>query len=333
MDTSLNLKIFILQSDNSSDEALQKAVTIFHGSSSSGKLEPEIKIVTSEGNSKELDPDYCFMLKACNMSTPDSFTIICKEDMVTSVPQNVLLDILEKVMFSYYNDKNFDLFYLANWMDRCELYSDHLDVNDTGLKMVTTQSPNGMLCLMMTPRGKNKILKFFNPETNPIYCDKNSRSLGQHLNDLSQQTGEKSLDAKTTTVPLITFDLSQRKSDAELMKMSQCRHVTRNSKETIDSIKKNAIEMAEQVRNGITPTTKTEILKDTQDFIKQQSADMSFFWFAIVVIIILIVAWILIRFTTGGSPSSCSNGSCFRGGMNPKQDPTGAMGTGFMTER
>ena len=118
-------------------------------------------------------------IKAFDEAPPDSFVIICKDTAISSASSATILDVVEATIeSSSYPGNQFDLFYLAKWMDRCDQYTNVREVGANGLKLVDTISPNGVLCLMFSPQGVTKFLSSFSPDENPII----NQPLGQVLN-------------------------------------------------------------------------------------------------------------------------------------------------------
>lgn len=288
------IEIFISVKDEN-DPSLTHLVKMFDGSSTSGRTVPSINIIEEQTYNPEFDPDYNLVLDCFSKTTnPNSYTLICKNTAVSVANSQTIFDVLEKAIDSYTeNEQNyFDIFYLAKWMDRCDLYTNIRTAGDTGLKIVDTASPNGVLCIMFSPEGRQKFQKIFDPVSAPVLKSShtNPKSLGHYLNSLISQDTKTNKDKFTaiTTVPsLVNFNVTERKNDKELMKTIECREIPKNTAD---------------VKNKVNDT----LLKSNSS--NSNNTTMTFWWFLLIIVLILVVAWLLIVFTArkpmGAAPPS-----------------------------
>lgn len=268
-----NIKVFIIS--NSPKDSLKSVTSIFDGVSSSGKTSSTINVVT-EQKSDIYDTDYYTLYNLLLSVSDTDYFIFCKDAVVSSSTSKNTLDVIEKTILLNKDSNRFDLFYLAKWVDRCDQYTNFNTINDTGMKLVDTISPNGVLCIMFSPEGRKKFLEIYNIDTNPILTqtNKNKESLGHYLhNRIGLKTNidsqlpnlRQKFYAITTTPSLLNFDITKRLNDNELIKTVECRDV---------------------------PTIE----------IKQNSSNnMSFFWFIIIIIGIILIIFLFYKYSE--SPS------------------------------
>lgn len=274
-----------LQAD-ASDPNIPKIVNIFYGVSSSNRTTNDMSILESTNYKENLDYDYQFLIDAFSKSNVDDYVIICKKNAISPFDGVKMTDYLEKIFDEM--SGNFDVLFLANWMDRCDLYTDIRTVTDGGLKINKTESPNGDLCILFTPSGKRKFLENFDPTTNPIYKNDvkdtnkensekiNGKTLSYYLNTFAQNGKFMTL---TSNPPVVNFDMTTATSNAEYIKGIQCREVP-------------------SVKNG---GNETQMLKEKVGDIEEGKIvqnDLTWFWLILVILVILLIAYVIYFLTT-----------------------------------
>ena len=179
---------------------------IFQGSSSTKNTTGNITL-RKHRHKKPTEKDrdqYLFETLKC--APQDDYTLICLDKMITHCNPTQLYDCLEYAICHIC----FDIFYLASWADRCDLYSDFHEI--CHYKIVKTQSPHGTSCLLFSPAGRKKFLDTVQliPGKTIDLC-------------LNPQLGKFSV--YSTTPSLIEFDITQRETDLEYIKVCKCREV------------------------------------------------------------------------------------------------------------
>jgi len=259
-----NIKVYII---SEGDPTITKQ--LFSAKSTSGRVNATVNIIKPIKN--EYDSDY-FLTYNSLIESENQYVIICKDTAISSSTSENIFNVIEGVINRNIDgsDNSFDIFYMAKWMDRCDQYTNQVDIGDSGMKVVNTISPNGVLCLMFSPNGGKKFVNIYHIDKNPIpvQTDINNKTLGHYLHsrvglrsnvvDVNQQ-----FYAITTTPSLVNFDISKRKSDDEFIKTVECRNVQKETKNT---------------------TT--------------QSSNMVFFWFVIIVLIIIFFIWIIFKYNS-----------------------------------
>ena len=168
--------------------------------------------------------DFSIMIRALKLVETDAkFVIICRDEAVSNVSPNDLLEVVYSCMRNYENHP-FDLLYLSKWLDRCDLHANARNVG--AVRVVETLEPHGLCCLMLSPSGISKFLSTWNPELNP--------HVGASLDDdLSLAISEGKFIALTTSPNLVSFDTQKRKNDKDFEKTHECVVIdVRDRKET-----------------------------------------------------------------------------------------------------
>lgn len=244
---------------------VEDAASLFKGKSDCG-YKVHVKIVSFCPHDKH-DYDYQIVIESFNLACDDDYVIICKSTAVSASSCNTILNIIEKVVNDDKSGDNcFDIFYLSKWLDRCDQYS-NVHECESGLKIVNTVSPNGVHCLMFSPRGREKFMREYHPDKNPIH----DRTLGQVLNARIGQRGNENVSvnddevftAITTTPSLINYDIINGKGHKyNNLKLSECRDIPDPAKPE--------------------PTHTT--------------SHMAFFWLLIIIVFVVLISFILVRY-------------------------------------
>lgn len=259
----LSVRVYLYE-DNNCD--IDNAKLLFTGKTTSGK-KVHIKKVDLDLHNRH-DCDYQIVIKSFDLTEDENdYVLICKSSCVSASSSNTILNLIEKVIENNENGDNcFDLFYLSKWLDRCDLYSNVYEC-DSGLKIVNTFSPNGIHCLMFSPKGREKFMKYYSPEENPIRDMTLSQVLnnriGQRCQEYVNLDEDETFIAITTTPTLINYDIINGKGNKHNnLKLSECRDIPHPSKPEP------------------TPTT----------------SHMAFFWLLIIIIFVTLIAFIFVRY-------------------------------------
>uniref|UniRef100_A0A6C0AFA9 Uncharacterized protein n=1 Tax=viral metagenome TaxID=1070528 RepID=A0A6C0AFA9_9ZZZZ len=288
-----NIETFI-QGD-SKDPNILRIAALFSGFSSSGNTNSEAVILESLKTNDNFDPDYNFLINSFMNSDPEQYTILCKNGAVSALGAIEMFDYIELVLQS--QKTSFDILYLANWMDRCDLFTDIKSIGEGGLKIAKTVSPNGNLCLLFSPEGKKKIMEIFDLNKNPILKSEGSgKNLGSQLNAL---TLNGTLNNITSTPPVVNFDMTMVQNNKEYIKGIQCREVP--------SVKKGGTEI--DIKNP-------DPLKQEENS-EKESNDFNWFWFILILIAILIIAYVIFWATLPVTGSSSNSKSTQKNGFEP----------------
>ena len=251
----------------------EKQRDMFYGVSKSGcTSEKIIKIMPCECRD-------AFIIKALQDAPEDEYTLVCLDKVITQVSANGIYDCIENII----EEIDFDIFYLASWADRCDLFTDIHEIDN--YKLVKTYSPHGTSCLLFSPEGRRKFLsKIKLEEKVALDC-----TLHQQL---------KCFNVYTTIPSLVEFDITQRDTDLEYVKLCKCR------------------EVPEYVR--------------PLEVSRRNNSTLNLFWFILVLIIIVCIACILMSFTNTSTviPNLYPNlpATTAKAGY-PPYDPTGDLKT------
>ena len=189
-----------------------------------------------------------FVYDSLNSSDPNQYTLICLDKLITLCTTNQIYNHLEYVI----ENINFDIFYLTSWCDRCDLYTDIHEINNC--KIVKTFSPHGMACLLFSPNGRKIFLNEIKPS--------NDRSLDFILN-----SNNKNFNMYTSLPSLVEFDILNRESDLEFVKLCKVR----------------------EVPSYIRPI----------EVSRRNTTTLNVFWFILILILIICIAAILLSLNSG----------------------------------
>ncbi len=293
-----NINIFI---NSVKEDRLQDVLKIFIGRSSSQKIDnPQITVIQKPNYNTDFDHDYNFVQNSIDQaniddsnSNRDSYSIFTQDSIVSTCRVQELYDAIEDVIES---SPDFDIFYLSNYMDQCDKMTDIKSMTDSNKKIVTTVSPSpgSFSCILFSPSGKKKFNEYFKTNPVPKSTLSSKKTLGNYLN-LKTTSG----DFKSITIvpPLIQFNIFDRKNDRELNKVMLCSES--------ESIKKKR-EITKNV-------TKPDVKKETPG-----EYNLSFIWFIIIVIAILIIAFVLIKYTSTKNSVTPAYSSATSGSIDPR---------------
>lgn len=180
-------------------------------------------IYTDDNYDVNLDMDYSLVRKAitlANKEDPNSYTIVCKDTATTVASPETIYNTIEVAI----ETSPFDIFYLANWLDNCVAYTNVKDVDGGKIKIVNTESPNGILTLMFSPSGKQKYLTIFSDgimKENPT----NRKTLGHYIqqNIDNLNNDDNKFNVITSNPRIFNFNLDARGNNDELKKLIACK--------------------------------------------------------------------------------------------------------------
>lgn len=163
--------------------------------------------------------EYDSIINVLNMSKKDyplSDCIIMKESTTTILPPKLLAKYVRKII----QRKDYDIFYLSYWLDKCHLYKDS-EILDTGIKINRTYCPGGVQSVIIKPSLRDIILKH-KTMCNGKYLELKSECFSILL---SNNIEEGNIIAKNTTPPLMTFDINHCSCDEDYFKLDLCQSV------------------------------------------------------------------------------------------------------------
>lgn len=309
-----NIDVFISTKEDDPN-TLSGVINIFNGRSPSGNTVGNVAILNTPDSIYGWDDDYSMILDAFSKSSdPNSYVIVCKDTTISGYTSDIIYMHLENAINSSELDpiNSFDIFYLAFWADRCDLHHNVRNSGDTGLKIVNTVSPNGIQCLMFSPCGRQKFLKVFNPTNNPVMkaTPQLPETLGHKLQKKISSTcrsgiynqsllapEDEKFYATCNGTPLVNFDITKRKSDAELIKMNACRNPAPAAQPV--TITKPIIQPAKNVTFSKDIDVETSLPSFQPSSIEQEtinSSSMSVFWFIVVLIVVIIIIVLLFKY-------------------------------------
>jgi hypothetical protein len=94
-------------------------------------------------------------LKTARQTNPDDFVIITKD---TSVSVSTPIEIAKIIQKAVLDSGSFHLLYLCKWLDRCDLYVQKKQIENSSAIVTKTQYPNGIQSIMFSPAGRDLVL-------------------------------------------------------------------------------------------------------------------------------------------------------------------------------
>lgn len=172
---------------------------IFYGSSTSGKT-VESKIERLDVKSRD-----DLIAQAVLRAPKDKYIITAFGPLKTTMESKDILDALE---FIIEEQKELDVFYLTIYSDNCTLRTDDMDYKR--MTFVRSMSPHGTECLLITPKGIERILD--------IMQDDHGRGFDFYLNSAAEK-----MMLYTSSPSLVKVDISKRTKETQLIKAAECR--------------------------------------------------------------------------------------------------------------
>lgn len=193
-------------------------------------------------------------LQDARNKSPSNSVIILKDTSVSNANTDRISEIVSEVL----KDTDWDLCYLCKWMDRCDLYSNEVQINGLSTHLVKTQSPHGIQALMFSPSGRDIVLgltkmnndKVFTPVKKPLSLQ------------LNEAISAGNISAKCVVPNLIEYDILSASNPKDYLKAAEC---------VVDSASSKSNSFAES------------------------SSGISWWWFIIIVLLIIFIVWLFLR--------------------------------------
>lgn len=173
---------------------------IFTGRSNSGKT-GSISVTKLEVKSRDE------LISNAMLLAPENSTIlVAYGPLTTSMQVKEIYDAIEFLV----DNIDYEIFYLTNYSDNCKLRSDDHSYNQ--MLFQRSVSPHGTECILISPKGVNKILDLIKGD--------DGRGYDFYLNS----SAEKML-LYVSSPPMMFVDLNKRQTDLQLIKGSICREM------------------------------------------------------------------------------------------------------------
>jgi hypothetical protein len=208
----VNVHVYIL-SDDPASEKIHRLKKLF------GHEVFIVNVLSPRCDAKsELDCEYnrCLeSLKDSYRNSPSDYTIVIKDTSISLANAETMADIVSTVI----NSGEFDICYLSKWHDRCDLYTNKTPIEGTNALIAKTQSPLGVQALLFSPSGRDIILRNKPMKNSKFFEMKANTDLGYHLN---QETLKNNINSICIVPNLISFDVTEAKSNADYAKSQEC---------------------------------------------------------------------------------------------------------------
>lgn len=183
------------------------------------------------------------------------YTLVCQNTSITVASVATVRDTIAAAIIDHATNP-WDIFYLSRHMDKCESLSNATSINGYTSKIRTTPSPYGLQCFILSPTGLATVASLMNTAGA-------SGTPETPLNVLVNgwiTSYVPPLAARTISPNLFTFDITQAgPGTRDYVKTVECRESA--------------------------PDRRLRV-KDTEH---------SMYWFIVIFIIVLVIAWFLIR--------------------------------------
>jgi len=197
------------------------------------------------------------LIETLKKAPNNKWILYIKDNSITNANTSLIKDIIYQSIDYYNNKKEWDLFYLSKWFDRCDLYTKSKDyIYRLHNSWITrTYSPNGEQAILLSPKGVRKILDIEKTQ---------NENINYEYKNIIKKIEDGSLIAITITPNLFSYDVLMSKNVSDLAKTSECR-------------KPNLLPKNE-------PKTKNKSITETLS---------PFVWFLLIVIIVIFILWVL----------------------------------------
>ena len=205
---------------------------------------------------------------------PNSYVIIAKDTSVSSGSANRIASIVSAAINANNKRKHpWDIFYLCNWEDRCDLYNEKQPITDMTTVLVDSLSPHGLQAVMFSPHGRDKVLgrkQLANGSTFPILQD-NTYSAASLDEGLNNAVKNKHLTAISAVPNVVEYDVTAARGDDDYRKLNRCL------------------------------TNATNSSNNSSNFQQVTGNSMNWLWLILIIILILIIVWLVLRQQKGCS--------------------------------
>jgi len=282
-------------------DEIQNIINIFYYPDIIGNTRvSKIDIINTSNYDQSVDQDLERINNAFRLADPNSYVIICRDDIVGLHSPKRLLEFMDKLIQDQ-NDINykFDVFYLCKWLDKCDDYFNKREVGDMGNNIVNTIDSNGLACIMFSPCGRQKFHNHFPPQISLKSMSGGMNSLSHKIKNL-MATGtysdtDNNFFSMTTQVSLIKFDINKASVPSDYLKTAECK-----------------VPSPHQPANGTIPIPPVnvppipdQIEEDAINQAKVQNSNMTIFWIIFVILIVIIIVFIIVViYNSSGTPKN-----------------------------
>ena len=171
--------------------------------------------VNNDDNSDEPQSEYIKFLNCLKYheeKNPNNYMIIAKDTCTSGYTPEEIAAFIKAAKGA----KEWDLCYLCEWMDRCDLNTNPIDTG-TNSKLVDTYSPNGIQALLISPMGKKRILGL-----TPLRNGTTFTLFGSLSQTLNGYIKNKALIATRSKPNIINYDSNLAKNNDDYAKTAEC---------------------------------------------------------------------------------------------------------------
>lgn len=143
----------------------------------------------------------------------DNYFIVVKDTSVSVAGPEKIANVVSKCI----GIGGWDIFYLCEWQERCDLLSNFQQLDDTSVSAAKTQNARGVQAILISPTGREMLLGL-----KPMRNSKIIEFNGNVANTLSTAVVNGALLAQTTVPNLINYDIKQATKPEDFLKGAQC---------------------------------------------------------------------------------------------------------------
>ena len=145
---------------------------------------------------------------------PNHHFIIIKDTSVSVAGSDKIASAISKCI----NMGGWDVFYLCEWQERCDLLNNFTSLDDSsGLSAAKTNNAKGIQALLISPEGREMLLG-----DKPLRNGKIIQFEGNVSNTLASAVEDGAVLAQTTIPNIINYDITQATVPRDFLKGAQC---------------------------------------------------------------------------------------------------------------
>lgn len=152
---------------------------------------------------------------------PDKTFLVIVQDTSVTISNNVEAAI-KHIVSEHPKPKEFDIFYLGKWLDRCDLYRNKEVLPNSTASVVATSCPQGMQAAIFSPRGRDIILGKIKMKNGGYFIPTETNFLAEQITN-NILTGN--ITALCVVPNLFDFNVLEAKTDEDFQKTQACKEV------------------------------------------------------------------------------------------------------------
>lgn len=209
------VQVYILSNDPKSEKVKKLKHLFSHNLFIVNIISPECKDIKAE---EESDCEYNRCVSALNDShrhNSNDHTIIVRDSSISIASPELMADIVKTTIDS----GDFDICYLSKWSSRCDLYTNKKPIENTSAVITKTQTGSGIQALLLSPNGRDIILRTKPMKNGKLFEMKKKSDLGYNL---GQEIFKNNISSICIVPNLIEYDVTEATSNEDYKKSHAC---------------------------------------------------------------------------------------------------------------